>query len=214
MANASIIVLLFSFLVSLYVFNVRSSSNTCENNGQNFTECDLMFWTGWNTCTGGHGMKATECAVGYEKRQKAICCPRGSLTETTDETLKHCKFNCNMTDDDFEVVRILTTTAPLSTASIARSSRLTTRTATQTNAPKQTVTVSQGGALHVRGNGTIENLSVDSGLSTEEIAGIAAAGAAALLGLCCLIFGLLYKRQKRKKEVQPEEKINDVSAFK
>ena len=49
-------------------------------------------------------------------------------------------------------------------------------------------------------------------LLAEEIAGIAAAGAAALLGLCCLIFGLLYKRQKRKKEVEPEEKRNDVSA--
>nr|XP_022335878.1 uncharacterized protein LOC111132367 [Crassostrea virginica] len=119
-----------------------------------------------------------------------------------------------MTDDDFEVMRRLTTTAPPSTASIDRSSHPTTRAAAQTNVPKQTVTVPQGGALHVRGNGTIENLSVDSGLSTEEIAGIAAAGAATLLGLCCLIFGMLYKRQKRKKEVDPEEKRNEVSASK
>ena len=110
MANASIIVLLFFFLVSLYVFNVQSISNTCESNGKNYTECELMFWTGWNTCTGGHGMQPTECAVGYEKRQKAICCPRTTLTESKDETFQHCKVNCNMTDDDFEVMRRLTTT--------------------------------------------------------------------------------------------------------
>ena len=102
-------VLLCSVFVLLYVCNVQSSSNTCESNGQNYTECDLMFWTGWNTCTGGHGMNPTECSVGYEKRQKAICCSRTSFTETTDEILQHCKFNCNMTDDDFEVVRRLRT---------------------------------------------------------------------------------------------------------
>nr|XP_022286214.1 uncharacterized protein LOC111099128 [Crassostrea virginica] len=214
MANASFIVLLFSFLVSLYVFNVQSISKTCEYQGKNYTECDLMYWTGWNTCTGGHGMKPKECAVGMEKRQKAVCCPRNAINETQAETFRLCKINCKMTDDDFEEVRRLTTTAPPSTASIVRSSRPTTKAAAQTNVPKQTATVPQGGALHVRGNGTIENLSVDSGLSTEEIAGIAAAGAAALLGLCCTIFGLLYKRQKRKKEVEPKEKRNDVSASK
>ena len=110
MANASIIVLLFSFLVSLYVFNVQSISKSCEYQGKNYTECELMYWTGWNTCTGGHGMKPTECAVGYEKHQKAICCPRTKLSESTDETFQHCKVNCNMTDDDFEEVRRLTTT--------------------------------------------------------------------------------------------------------
>ena len=45
-----------------------------------------------------------------------------------------------------------------------------------------------------------------------KIAGIAAFGAVALLAVCCLIFGLLYKRHKRKTEVKPEGKRNDVSA--
>ena len=99
-------------MVSLYVFNVQTISKTCtdQKTGNNYTECDLMFWTGWNTCTGGHGMQPKECAVGYEKRQKAICCPRNAVNETTDETFQHCKINCNMTDDDFEEVRLLTTT--------------------------------------------------------------------------------------------------------
>lgn len=69
-----------------------------------------MYWTGWNECTGGQGMQARECKIGYEKRQKAVCCPRNSLNETTDETFKECKINCNMTDGDFEELRLLTTT--------------------------------------------------------------------------------------------------------
>ena len=45
-----------------------------------------------------------------------------------------------------------------------------------------------------------------------KIAGIAASGAVALLAICCLIFCLIYKRQKRKTEVKPEGKRNDASA--
>ena len=102
--------LLCLIFVILYVCNVQNLSKTCDYRGRNYTECDLMFWTGWNTCTGGHGLKPTECAVGMEKRQKAICCPRTALNETTDETFRHCKANCNMTDDDFEEFRPLPTT--------------------------------------------------------------------------------------------------------
>ena len=108
-------VLLCLVFVILYVCNVQNLSNTCDYGGRNYTECDLMFWTGWNTCTGGHGMKATQCAVGMEKRQKAICCPRTSLYETQDETFRRCKSNCNMTDDDFEEVRPLPTTGTTDT---------------------------------------------------------------------------------------------------
>ena len=108
-------VLLCLVFVHLYVCNVQSVSKTCEYHGRNYTECDLMFWTGWNTCTGGHGMKPTECAVGMEKRQKAICCPRNSLNETQAETTRRCKANCNMKDDDFEEVRRLPTTGTIRT---------------------------------------------------------------------------------------------------
>ena len=45
-----------------------------------------------------------------------------------------------------------------------------------------------------------------------KIAGIAASGTAALLAICCLVFCLLYKRHKRKTEIKPEGKRNDVSA--
>ena len=100
-------VLQYLVFVILYVCNVQNLSKTCDYRGRNYTECDLMFWTGWNTCTGGHGRKPTQCAVGMEKRQKAICCPRITLNETIDETFRHCKAYCYMTDDDFEEVRRL-----------------------------------------------------------------------------------------------------------
>ena len=103
-------ILLCSIFVLLYVCNVQSISKTCENRDRNYTECDLMFWTVWTVCEGGHGWKPTECAVGMEKRQKAVCCPRTALNETQDETFLHCKANCHMTDDDFEEFRPLPTT--------------------------------------------------------------------------------------------------------
>ena len=108
-------VLLCSVFVLLYVSNVQSLSKTCDYRGRNYNECAVMFWTSWNTCTGGHGMKPTQCAVGMEKRQKAICCPRTAMNETTDETFRHCKANCYMTDDDFSEVRRLPTTCTTGT---------------------------------------------------------------------------------------------------
>lgn len=69
-----------------------------------------MFWTDWNTCTGGHGHRPTECDIGFEKRYKAVCCPRNSLNETSDDTFQQCKNNCNMTDDDFQDFRRVLTT--------------------------------------------------------------------------------------------------------
>ena len=108
-------VLQYLVFVILYVCNVQNLSETCDYRGRNYTECDLMFWTGWNTCTGGHGRKPTQCAVGMEKRQKAICCPRSALNETQDETFRHCKVYCYMTDDDFEEVRRLPTTGTTGT---------------------------------------------------------------------------------------------------
>ena len=100
----------FFYLFVSVTFKVQSISKTCHYQGKNYTECDLMFWTDWNTCTGGHGMKPTECAIGMEKRQNAICCPRYAINETQTETARLCKINCNKTDDDFEEVRRLTTT--------------------------------------------------------------------------------------------------------
>ena len=108
-------VVLCSVFVLLYICTVQSLPRKCDDRGRNYNECDLMFWTGWNTCTGGHGMKPTQCAVGMEKRQKAVCCPRHSLIETQAETTRGCKANCGMTDDDFEVVRPLPTTGTTDT---------------------------------------------------------------------------------------------------
>uniref|UniRef100_A0A8W8K6F2 Uncharacterized protein n=1 Tax=Magallana gigas TaxID=29159 RepID=A0A8W8K6F2_MAGGI len=180
-----------------------------------------MYWTGWNDCTGGHGMQPKECTVGYEKRQKAVCCPRNSSTETTDETFLACKINCNMTDDDFEELRLLTTTVPPTTHRVSGPSHSTTgtansasqRTRTQGTTSRsatqrtRTVTVAQGGTLHSVGNGTTNTGNTKSGLSIEEIAIIAAAGVAALACLACFLIALLCKRNKRKK-VEPEEKPN------
>lgn len=105
-------VALCSLYFLLFVPNgqLESILRYCTDHGKNYTECALMFWTGWNDCTGGHGMQPKECTIGYEKRQKAVCCPRNSTNETTDETFLACKINCNMTDDDFEELRLLTTT--------------------------------------------------------------------------------------------------------
>lgn len=103
-------VALCSLYFLLFVPNCQNILRYCTDQGKNYTECALMYWTGWNDCTGGHGMQPKECTIGYEKRQKAVCCPRNSSTETTDETFLACKINCNMTDDDFEELRLLTTT--------------------------------------------------------------------------------------------------------
>ena len=89
--TSNMAVLLCLVFVHLYVCNVQSVSKTCEYRGRDYTECDLMFWTGWNTCTDGHGRKPTQCAVGMEKRQKAICCPRNSLNETQAKTTRRCQ---------------------------------------------------------------------------------------------------------------------------
>lgn len=103
-------VALCSLYFLLFVPNCQGILRYCSDQGKNYTECALMYWTGWKECTGGHGMQASECQIGFEKRQKAVCCPRNSTNETTDETFLACKINCNMTDDDFEELRVLTTT--------------------------------------------------------------------------------------------------------
>uniref|UniRef100_K1RJ15 Uncharacterized protein n=1 Tax=Magallana gigas TaxID=29159 RepID=K1RJ15_MAGGI len=181
-----------------------------------------MFWTGWNDCTGGHGMQPKECTIGYEKRQKAVCCPRNNTNETTDETFLACKINCNMTDDDFEELRLLTTTVPPTTHRVPGLSHSTTGTTSRPGTQRtRTITVVQGGTLHSVGNGTTNTGNTKSGLSrgtlhsvgngttntdntksglsTEEIAIIAAAGVAALACLACFLIALLCKRNKRKK---------------
>jgi hypothetical protein len=91
-------------------YQVNSLPNSCEHNHQNFTNCAVMFYTNWKPCTGGHGMGPTECAKGLEKRQKAICCPQHSSNETIAQITANCKANCNLTDDDFDETRLLTTT--------------------------------------------------------------------------------------------------------
>ena len=111
-------VLLCSVFALLYVCNVQCLSKTCEFKGRNYTKCDLIFWSAWTICKGGHGWEPTECAIGFEKRQKKICCPRITLNETIDETFRHCKAYCYMTDDDFEEVRRLPTTC--TTGTLAR----------------------------------------------------------------------------------------------
>jgi hypothetical protein len=104
---ASTLCLLVMFFVCVH--QVNSFPNDCLYKHQNFTNCDVMYYTNWKPCTGGYGMGATECAVGYEKRQKAICCPQHSKNETVAQTTANCKAKCNLTNDDFEEIRLLTT---------------------------------------------------------------------------------------------------------
>ncbi|XP_062592231.1 uncharacterized protein LOC134253669 [Saccostrea cucullata] len=138
-----------------------------------------MYWTNWTPCTGGHGKGSAQCPLGNEKRQKALCCPRATNNDTNQEVYKHCKINCNMTDDDFDSVRPLTT----------------------------------GKTLHSVGNVTKEDDGKSKDLPIEVIAGIAAAGAVVLAGLCSLFICLLCKRHK-KKRVKPEQKSNEERSTK
>ncbi|XP_056017647.1 uncharacterized protein LOC125680236 isoform X2 [Ostrea edulis] len=203
-------------------YQVQGLSRFCEHNHQNFTECDVMFYTNWKICTGGHGLRPTACTVGYEKRLKAICCPMQSKNEAIAQTTANCKANCNLTDDDFEEIRPLTTTVPPSTSTTRQKTSTTSPPSTSTtgqristSSPKSTTNavsspVVPGKTLHSVGNGT-KVIDDDSGLSIEQIAGIAAAGAVALIGLCSLFLCLLCKRLKRKEEVEPEQNANDVT---
>lgn len=67
----------------------------CTHNHKNYTACTIMMYFDPTPCNG------TDCEVGFQKRDKGICCPRAFENETVDMIKAACKKNCNFSDSDF-----------------------------------------------------------------------------------------------------------------
>lgn len=83
----------------------------CSYNHKNYTACTIMMYFDPTPCNGIY------CQVGFQKRDKGICCPRASENETVDMIKAACKMNCNFSDSDFYD---LSPYVPPSTASTKR----------------------------------------------------------------------------------------------